>query len=401
MDYESNLSRAGDTITLPGNDFVRAGYGFAGWSLDSSAAPGDGVSTIYGPEQDFTISSGLPVLYAIWVEADSNDTMQSFGINGVCDTLSIGDVIGLSDARDSNTYAVAKLASGDCWMMENLRLDPTQATINSQNTDGPTSDFINALSNYSSLYDGCSDDTDLNCVNSIGFNDDNLDRNIERTWQGEKYINGIKYNWYTATAGNGNYNTDYGETVIGSICPNGWHLAKGTYWNDEESREGDVDGLRDAFGSYYSWQQGMMYPNNFLNNTYWTSNTDEYSDWIVIFDNYGEPFLSSKVDYLPMRCVADNNYTIEFSNNYSYGGSMNDISGIRLGDTVTLPNSGFDYDEHASFVGWSFVEYDMGDYNINNVYSVGTTITMDRGMRAKASKNGRIVLYPALDYNSD
>lgn len=406
MDYEYNLLRAGDRLILLGNDFARTGYGFVGWSIDSSAAPGDGVSTIYGPEQDFIIPSGLPagslVLYAIWVEADSNNDMQSFGVNGVCNTLSIGDVVGLDDARDSNTYAVAKLASGDCWMMENLRLDPTQATINSQNTDGPTSDFISALSNYPSPYDGCDDDTDSNCVDSIGFNDDNLNRNITKDRWDDKYINGIKYNWYTATAGNGNYNTVNNETAIGSICPNGWHLAKGTYWGEDGSREGDVDGLRDAFGRYYDWQQGLVYPNNFLTDTYWTSNMYAVYNLsgVVTFDSDGMPDLSRKVEYLPMRCVADRyEYTIGFSDVYGYSGSMNDIVGIKMGDTVTLPNTGFDYGEYAIFVGWSFEEYNIGDYDINKVYSVGATITMNRELRARALRSGRMVLYPVLDHN--
>ena len=402
MNYEYNKLRAGDRVTLLGNDFARIGYGFVGWSINSLAAPGDGVSTIYGPEQDFVIPSGLPagslVLYAIWVEADSNATMQSFGVNGVCETLSIGDVVGLEDVRDSNTYAVAKLVSGDCWMMENLRLDPTQATINSQNTDAPTSDFINVLSNYPSPYDGCSDDADLDCVNSIGFNDDNLNRNIEKDERDKKYSNGIKYNWYTATAGNGNYDTAAGGTAIGSICPNGWHLARGSYWGEDEDRNGDVDKLRDAFGSYYDWEYGAIYPNNFLYDVYWTSNMLVDYSGVVTFDGYGEPDNYNKTDYLPMRCVADRyEYTIEFSDNYSYGGSTSDIGNIKLGDTVTLPSSGFTYNSNLIFVGWSFEEYDIGRYDIDKVYSAGTTITIGREMRTAALMSGTWTLYPVLD----
>ena len=305
MNFTDGAYRAGTSVNLRGNDFAKTGYGFVGWSTNSAAVPGDGVSIIYGPRQKITLPAGgqggTMTLYAVWVEADSNYTMQSFGANGVCSSLSVGDVVALDDARDANTYAVAKLVSGDCWMMENLRLDPTQVTINSQNTDSPTTDFISALADYPSSYDGCSDNDDPNCVDSVGLNDDNIDRSITKDKMSRKYSDGVRYNWHTATAGNGSYSNDDDDEVVGSICPSGWHLPRGSYWG--EGVEGEVEALISGMGGYNSWQ-GLLYPNNFSDSEYWTA-VSYFSGAIIYYGDDGYPGSENKIDYISMRCVAN------------------------------------------------------------------------------------------------
>ena len=129
-------------ILWPSN-FKREGYGFAGWSdkpdwmLGANDASGNGTGAnagyhIYGPMQtiEFTAgqysTSGL-ALYAVWVP--SAGSIQNWS---GCSNLAQGAVTALTDQRDNNTYAVAKLADGKCWMIENLRLDNT----NSDNATG-------------------------------------------------------------------------------------------------------------------------------------------------------------------------------------------------------------------------------------------------------------------------
>ena len=38
-------------------------------------------------------------------------------------SAALSSVTALTDQRDGETYAVARLADGNCWMIENLRLD--------------------------------------------------------------------------------------------------------------------------------------------------------------------------------------------------------------------------------------------------------------------------------------
>ena len=227
--------------TLVSSNYSRTGYGFAGWSLDDDAGTklmnGQNV-TVYGPNESITIDSNFfanadqdyqITLYAVWLPEDSNYTMQSFGTNE-CDALSLGDVIALKDARDNNTYAIARLEDGNCWMTENLRLDPSTTTFTSSNTNSPTADFIAAASNSASSNTLCNDDEDT-CIDTIQYNTNALKRelspshnnnSVNRSW----YSYGVMYNWFTASAGNGTYDISNTE-VIGDICPVGWRLPTG------------------------------------------------------------------------------------------------------------------------------------------------------------------------------
>ena len=106
--------------TLIAPNYAKPGYGFAGWIASENATP-------YGPNATITTpdlsTSGLK-LYAKWV-ASAGDLQ---GWNG-CNAMTTGTVTALTDIRDNNTYLVAKLADDNCWIAENLRLNPSTATI--------------------------------------------------------------------------------------------------------------------------------------------------------------------------------------------------------------------------------------------------------------------------------
>lgn len=168
-------------------------------------------------------------LKLVWLPADSNYTMQSFD-STKCDNMNFGEFIALRDTRDSNVYPVTKLEDGNCWMTENLRLDPSTTTFSSSNTNSPTADFIANAPNSASSNTLCNDDN-ATCIDTIRFNTNAINRNLipshntnskNNSW----YSYGVMYNWYTASAGNGTYNTSSGN-VAGDICPAGWRLPTG------------------------------------------------------------------------------------------------------------------------------------------------------------------------------
>ena len=107
---------------LASSNFSRSGYGFQSWNTAE-----DGTGTDYGPNQSINTGNLSHVglnLYAKWVPAETSVTMQTFDSTiSPYSSAAIGTVIGLRDARDNNVYAVAKLADGKWWMIENLRLD--------------------------------------------------------------------------------------------------------------------------------------------------------------------------------------------------------------------------------------------------------------------------------------
>ncbi len=262
------------TQRLVAPNYSRSGYGFAGWSLDSDAATkytsGQTVK-IYGPNESFTVNNAFYTnnadsenqitFYAVWLPKDTTYTMQSFGTSE-CATLNNGDIIALEDERDHNTYTVAKLEDGKCWMIENLRLDPSVTTIDSTNTNSPTSDFISALQNATSSNILCNNNEDT-CIDTVQFNTNNINRDLtashnenvnNKSW----YSYGVMYNWYTATAGNGTYSMASGS-VTGDICPAGWRLPTG-------GSNGEYAGLNRASnnGSTNSNTGLLKFPDNFV-----------------------------------------------------------------------------------------------------------------------------------------
>ena len=123
--------------TLWASNFKRTGYGFAGWNTSF-----DYSGTNYGPNQTITAPADVQTnglsLYAVWIK--SQGTIQNW--NG-CSSLAQGSTTALTDERDGNTYAVAKLADGKCWTIENLRLDNTPE-LTSANTHNPSLSLTNS-----------------------------------------------------------------------------------------------------------------------------------------------------------------------------------------------------------------------------------------------------------------
>ena len=262
------------SFNLTASDYSRSGYGFAGWSADANAGTkllNNQDVIVYGPNQNVKLVSSFTsnadannqiTLYAVWLEADATDTLQTFSSTR-CGSMNEGELLALTDERDGNVYTVAKLGDGNCWMTENLRLDPSTTTFTNANTNGPTSDFISkaALSHTATTL--CNDD-DSTCIDNVLFNANNLDRTLTATpdtnddassW----YSYGMMYGWYTATAGNGDYEMNSGN-VIGDICPAGWRLPTGGRNGEFVSLTNTLTGSNATETNYNM----LAFPNNFI-----------------------------------------------------------------------------------------------------------------------------------------
>ena len=111
----------------------------------------------------------------------------------------------LRDIRDGNTYTVAKLKDGKCWMTQNLRI--INKTITPADSD-VTTNFTIPASSISGFSSGPYDTSNAYVDSDGGF-----------------------YNWYTATAGTGTRSMSSGNTTV-SICPKGWRLPTIGYAGD-------------------------------------------------------------------------------------------------------------------------------------------------------------------------
>ena len=255
-----------DNIILQASNFKRDGYGFAGWN-DKADMSG----TNYGPNQTIPVTQDMIdngfTLYAHWVESTGN--LQ--GWNG-CSTLSTNQVIGLTDTRDNNVYAVSKLADGNCWMIENLRLadidsNNSPITLNSTNTNNPATIFtaLSATSNEwcTDGYETCINQNKLNTSNTISFTN-----NTTGSQASDIYSYGNYYNWYAATAGTRTYNQASGNAT-GDICPNGWSLPTGNTGGQFSALDSAMGGTGSSQNTSEASNRWRTYPNNFLYTGVW------------------------------------------------------------------------------------------------------------------------------------
>ena len=282
----------GRPIALRAPNFKREGYGFAGWA-DSTTYNG----VKYGPQETITAPSDITTngysLYAIWVKS-AGDLQNWTG----CGSMSQGEVTALKDSRDNNTYAVAKLADGKCWMIENLRLADKDANNNdlalsSANTHNPslpltntwwyssdndsdatpTSNHLSATTdptttawctNGASKASACIDQSMLATNNTTLFTSNTAS---SYSASGNVYSYGNYYNWYSATGGHGKYGSSYGSnyTAPGDICPSGWHLPTGKNASGEFGLlDIALGGTGTYSGSTTTSELWRSYPNNFV-----------------------------------------------------------------------------------------------------------------------------------------
>ena len=320
------------SVTLWAPNFSRTGYGFAGWN-DKFDYSGN----YYGPNQTITtpadVSTNGLSLYAVWIK--SAGTIQNW--DG-CSSMNIGDVTALSDNRDNDTYAVAKLADGKCWMIENLRLDNNSelSSANTHNPSLPLTNIYDATSPTTSSHlsptinpastawcqsnsSACIDQSMLATNNTTLFTN-----NTSSSYSASSnvYSYGNYYNWYSATAGHGTYSKSSGN-VSGDICPAEWHLPTG---GSATAEFGALDVAMGGTGGYQTAEASnrwRTYPNNFVfsgyvngssvsdrnsSGNYWSasgnSSTSVY--YMYFYSTYVRPGtnVNNKYNGWMVRCVA-------------------------------------------------------------------------------------------------
>ncbi|MBR2544311.1 hypothetical protein IKF04_03370 [Candidatus Saccharibacteria bacterium] len=300
----------GASVTLYASNFSRTGYGFAGWSdaYDYATNPN---AKFYGPMETITAPEGTTAnglsLYAVWIKSvgslqDSNKVAELCGTtttNGTlvqapaygAGTANLSSVAALTDQRDNQTYAIAKLADGKCWMIENLRLD-NQYTVGNNQTDSsvtnaslsqgynpsfigladPESADFDNVTTLNSLY---TTETGVEGKNTISgnnqgyrfprYNNNNTSQRAANTTNTDvnTYSYGNYYTW-AAVIADTTYYTD-GDHNTTSICPKGWSIPQG---NNTSAGFVKLDIDMGGTGEYQSTAEASnrwrKYPTNFL-----------------------------------------------------------------------------------------------------------------------------------------
>ena len=165
----------------------------------------------------------------------SNITMQDFTRSN-CNSMTVGQVVSLTDSRNNQTYRIKKMEDNKCWMVDNMKYLGEGITIS--NVDSTTGITYNNTDGKYNTVDGTrtqsTDNSDKAFYNNPMSNSYCYGTSIQSSYTKCGYL----YNWYAATAGTGTYDTSTsGTNVSGSICPTGWRLPSGL--SDGSTATGD------------------------------------------------------------------------------------------------------------------------------------------------------------------
>ena len=190
----------------------------------------------------------------------------------------------LRDVRDGNTYTVAKLKDGKCWMTQNLRI--INKTIAPADSDVTTNYNIPA----SSINGFSSNNTSNAYVDSDG---------------------GL-YTWYTATAGTGTQSmSTQGQNATVSICSKGWRLPTSGNGGEFEALNNRYSSISDLTanadftfsGRVHSSSRGYQGSSGY----YWSSTVNSSSNayHLLLNTSYVYPANHSSKNYgFSVRCIA-------------------------------------------------------------------------------------------------
>ena len=371
------------SVVLLASNFSREGYGFAGWSdaYDYASNPN---AHFYGPQQTYSVPANVSTygqsLYAVWIKSRGSlqDTKK---VKSLCvadeasgglvaaparGTASLDSVSALTDSRDDETYAIAKLADGKCWMIENLRLEAEgtrdsekQALAQGYGTSSTYGNFVGLAdpehdsfpSTYAAnslYYSGTQEGTaSINIgtgenpayrmprYNNINTPTDANERPQYPTSNefandstiAAMYSYGNYYSWHAAIA-----NTAYlyyGDSKSTSLCPLGWKLPTGKVDGDFGGLSAALGGPESGTASYRTSPTGntmssifRSFPNNFIysgsfisgpgsrgwNGHYWTSSIDtpDNSNSFGLNRDVVEPGTENYYKYygFSIRCVS-------------------------------------------------------------------------------------------------
>ncbi|MBO7699174.1 InlB B-repeat-containing protein [Candidatus Saccharibacteria bacterium] len=263
---QTALSGSTTELTLYSPNWTLSGYGFKGWNTKA-----DGTGTMYGPNQTITLTSdqkaalgaGGMRLYAQWVQS-AGDMASWSG----CSSLAQDSVTALT--YEGDTYAVAKLADGKCWMIENLRYDSESTSTATTGTGQKTTSF--STSSYTLRQ--------YNVTNISGSNPSPT-YNGSTAVQWKSY--GGYYSWASAIGDSSAHETPYmnPDTATESrqgICPSGWRLPR-SYTGDSTTNNANSDfrnlnnelnGSWTTVSTAAASNNWRKYPNNFVFAGFWT-----------------------------------------------------------------------------------------------------------------------------------
>lgn len=197
----------------------------------------------------------------------------------------------LEDVRDHNTYTIAKLADGKCWMTQNLKI--VNKELDSTTSDLPSGvTYTVPASNISAFT------TSTSNITAAYYLDE-----VDTTF----------YSFYTAAAGWG-ATTPSSENTPKSICPKGWRLPSGGPSSDSSTLVDTYNSIEALMGAPNLSLAGTVYKgvhrDSDIWGAYWTAtsygsnNAHAYEYYIdVDFEEISLDHLAKYFGFA-VRCIA-------------------------------------------------------------------------------------------------
>ena len=355
-----------ESIDLLASNFSREGYGFAGWSNKYDYATNtDSDLKFYGPQETITVPEGTTAhglsLYAIWIKSQGS-LQDSTKVASLCGTgpdsltqaptdgtANLSSVSALTDQRDNQTYAIAKLADGKCWMIENLRLEAEDSRGNNRFNPSITNESL--AQGYNPSFIGLANPesasfSNVTVANSLYSIDGSTEKTISGDNQGRRfprynnfntnqrassitsananiYSYGNYYTWAAVIADTAHYSS--GDHNVTSICPKGWRIPQGNNTNEGFGRldidmggTGVYQSTNEASNRWRSYPVNILYSGalsgsrfDYLGDRgyYWSSTAynDGYSYLLFLYNSNLYPGATSFYKYggSNVRCVAE------------------------------------------------------------------------------------------------
>ncbi len=233
----------------------------------------------------------------------------------------------LKDKRDNEEYKVAKLADGNLWMLDNLRLDPTAisqdvlGSYDNSNTNAGWYDlrYLKEGGGNSSRGQATEAITAEPDAASNYFTTGHIEaryKDVEQTTPNGTSKAGVYYNFCAASAGTYCYPSGYGEgNATSDICPANWHLPSshrdGTtkdFLNLQLAYNNDATAIRTALndshsGVIWSWSSSTDYPpyNSYSTSYIWSSTRETSTSMDYYYSGFGG---TARECGMSVRCIA-------------------------------------------------------------------------------------------------
>ena len=150
----------------------------------------------------------------------------------------------LKDKRENETYTVAKLKDGKCWMTQNLRLKLDTSTPLKPTDSDVTQNWTPNRNTETTLSGRWDQDPE-------GY------KTVRSYYDSNKPEHGTYYTHTAATAGTTANMNNNGDEATGSVCPKGWRLPRTTTRVD--SLDNDFYNIAKRYSGSSVWEASMSY----------------------------------------------------------------------------------------------------------------------------------------------